>query len=139
MSKIKIMCTSTGCIEYAPERYRNLGIEIIRIHVFFEGKEYREGLDLDPVEFYKRLETLEHGLCTYVGNGGEAYKGCHHNKITRPAFNEEEGDYISHQPYYLGSGVKAVDYAVAGKILAESYVLQHCSSPSLRFMSSLRR
>ncbi|MBQ7294242.1 MAG: DegV family protein [Clostridia bacterium] len=59
MSKIKIMCTSTGCIEYAPERYRNLGIEIIRIHVFFEGKEYREGLDLDPVDFYKRLETLE--------------------------------------------------------------------------------
>lgn len=59
MSKIKIMCTSTGCIEYAPERYRNLGIEIIRIHVFFEGKEYREGLDLDPVEFYNRLETIE--------------------------------------------------------------------------------
>ncbi|MBQ9162875.1 MAG: DegV family protein [Clostridia bacterium] len=59
MSKIKIMCTSTGCIEYAPERYRNLGIEIIRIHVFFEGKEYKEGLDLDPVEFYNRLETIE--------------------------------------------------------------------------------
>lgn len=59
MSKIKIMCTSTGCIEYAPARYRELGIEIIRIHVFFEGNEYREGLDLDPVEFYKRLETIE--------------------------------------------------------------------------------
>ena len=59
MSKIKIMCTSTGCIEYAPERYRSLGIEIIRIHVFFEGKEYKEGLDLDPVEFYNRLETIE--------------------------------------------------------------------------------
>ena len=59
MSKIKIICTSTGCIEYAPERYRNLGIDILRIHVFFEGKEYREGLDLDPVEFYQRLETIE--------------------------------------------------------------------------------
>lgn len=59
MSKIKIMCTSTGCIEYAPERYHNLGIDIIRIHVFFEGKEYKEGLDLDPVEFYERLETIE--------------------------------------------------------------------------------
>ena len=59
MSKIKIMCTSTGCIEYAPERYRSLGIDIIRIHVFFNGKEYREGLDLDPVEFYSQLETLE--------------------------------------------------------------------------------
>jgi DegV family protein with EDD domain len=59
MSKIKIMCTSTGCIDYAPERYKNLGIEIIRIHVFFEGKEYREGYDLDPHEFYRRLESIE--------------------------------------------------------------------------------
>ena len=59
MSKIKIICTSTGCIEYAPARYQNLGIDIIRIHVFFNGKEYREGLDLDPVTFYKQLETIE--------------------------------------------------------------------------------
>lgn len=59
MSKIKIMCTSTGCIEYAPERYRNLGIDIIRVHVYFEGKDYLEGLDLDPVEFYEKLEKLE--------------------------------------------------------------------------------
>ena len=59
MSKIKIMCTSTGCIDYAPERYRNLGIEIIRVRVIFNGKEYKEGLDLDPVEFYRQLETIE--------------------------------------------------------------------------------
>ena len=57
--KIKIMCTSTGCIEYAPERYRNLGIDIIRVHVIFKGKEYLEGLDLDPVDFYRELEKLE--------------------------------------------------------------------------------
>ena len=59
MPKIKIMCTSTGCIEYAPQRYRGLDIDIIRIHVFFNGKEYREGLDLDPVDFYAQLETIE--------------------------------------------------------------------------------
>ena len=59
MSKIKIMCTSTGCIDYAPERYKSLGIDIIRIHVFFNGKEYREGYDLDPVDFYRQLETIE--------------------------------------------------------------------------------
>ena len=59
MGKIKIICTSTGCIDYAPERYRDLGIDIIRIHVFFNGKEYREGLDLDPVDFYRQLETIE--------------------------------------------------------------------------------
>ncbi|MBR2721603.1 MAG: DegV family protein [Clostridia bacterium] len=57
--KIKIMCTSTGCIEYAPERYHNLGIDIIRVHVHFGGKEYLEGLDLDPVAFYAELEKLE--------------------------------------------------------------------------------
>lgn len=59
MSKRFVMCTSTGCIEYAPERYRELGIGIIRIHVLFQGKEYLEGLDLDPVDFYKQLEKLE--------------------------------------------------------------------------------
>ena len=57
--KTKIMCTSTGCIEYAPERYRNLGIDIIRVHIYFEGKEYLEGCGFDPVEFYSKLETLE--------------------------------------------------------------------------------
>ena len=57
--KRKIMCTSTGCIEYAPERYRDLGIEIIRVHIHFKGHEYLEGLDLDPVDFYRQLEELE--------------------------------------------------------------------------------
>lgn len=57
--KTKVFCTSTGCLEYAPERYQNLGIGIIRIHVLFEGKEYLEGVDLDPVEFYEKLEKLE--------------------------------------------------------------------------------
>jgi DegV family protein with EDD domain len=46
-------------LEYAPERYRNMGIGIIRVHVLFEGEEYLEGIGLDPVEFYEKLETLE--------------------------------------------------------------------------------
>ena len=57
--KRKVMCTSTGCIEYAPERYGQLGIDIIRIHMHFKGKEYLEGFDLDPVAFYAELETME--------------------------------------------------------------------------------
>jgi len=58
-NRIKIMCTSTGCIDYAPERYRNRDIDIIRIHLFFKGKEYLEGLDLDPVELYMRMENVK--------------------------------------------------------------------------------
>lgn len=59
MMKRKVFCTSTGCLEYAPERYREMGIGIIRIHVLFEGKDYLEGIDLNPVEFYEKLEKLE--------------------------------------------------------------------------------
>lgn len=58
-TKRYVMCTSTGCIEYAPERYRKHNIGIIRIHVNFKGKEYLEGADLDPVSFYRELEELE--------------------------------------------------------------------------------
>ncbi len=57
--KRKVMCTSTGCIEYAPDRYKKYDIDIIRIHVHFKGNEYLEGLDLDPDAFYKELEVLE--------------------------------------------------------------------------------
>lgn len=59
MSKVKIVCTSTGAIEHAPERYRELGIDILRIHMTFKGKEYLEGPELDPVEFFAELEALE--------------------------------------------------------------------------------
>ena len=59
MSKIKVLCTSSGCIDFGPERYKNLGIEIVRHHVYFEGVEYTEGVDLDTVKFYERLETIE--------------------------------------------------------------------------------
>ena len=58
MSKIKIICTSTGCLEYAPDKYKNADIDIIRIHMFFQNKEYLEGPDLDPWNFYKTLENV---------------------------------------------------------------------------------
>lgn len=59
MEKRLVVCTSTGCIEYAPERYRNLGIEILRVHLHFKGKEYLEGVDFDVEKFYEELETLK--------------------------------------------------------------------------------
>lgn len=57
--KRKVMCTSTGCIEYAPERYSKYDIDIIRIHFNFKGKEYLEGPELDPIKFYRDLDELE--------------------------------------------------------------------------------
>ena len=58
-NKRLVACTSTGCIEYAPERYRKYDIDFIRVHILFEDKEYIEGLDFDAEAFYKKLETLK--------------------------------------------------------------------------------
>lgn len=59
MNKIKIICTSTGCIEYAPSRYQKYDIDYIRVHLFLKGKEYLEGPDLNPHEFYSALEDIQ--------------------------------------------------------------------------------
>ena len=58
-NKRYVMCTSTGCIEYGPERYKKYDIGIIRVRLTFLGVEYEEGPDLDPVEFYRQQETIE--------------------------------------------------------------------------------
>ena len=56
--KTKIICTSTGCLEYAPKEYDISGIDILRIHFFFQGKEYLEGIGFEPDEFYKIMENI---------------------------------------------------------------------------------
>jgi len=60
MSKIKVVCTSTGCLDYAPEQYNEIkkNIDIIRIHMFFQGKEYLEGIGFQPEEFYSIMENV---------------------------------------------------------------------------------
>ena len=61
MSKIKIVCTSTGCLDYAPAEYDEIKkkIDLIRIHMFFQGKEYLEGIGFDPADFYKIMENVK--------------------------------------------------------------------------------
>ena len=59
MEKRIVCCTPTGCISYAPERYRNLGIEFFNIIVNYNDKDYEEGLELNPYDFFEYLEKLE--------------------------------------------------------------------------------
>lgn len=58
MKKRMVLCTSTGCLEYADKRYQNLGIEYIRIIVNYDSKDYEEGIELKPEEFYKYEKEL---------------------------------------------------------------------------------
>lgn len=58
MSKVKVICTSTGAISFLPERYKKYDIGTLQIHMIFKGVEYLEG-EMDPVKFYEELELLE--------------------------------------------------------------------------------
>ena len=58
MAKIKILSTSTGAIQFAPERYQKHDIDIVDLHLTFKGVEHLES-QMDPQKFYSELETLE--------------------------------------------------------------------------------
>lgn len=58
MAKVKILCTSTGAVQYAPERYQKYNIGILSPHMTFKGVECLES-EMDPQKFYAELETLE--------------------------------------------------------------------------------
>jgi len=58
MAKVKILCTSSGAVQFAPERYQKYDIEIVSLHIAFKGVERLEA-DIDPQEFYQQLEVLE--------------------------------------------------------------------------------
>lgn len=54
MSKIKISTDSTSDI---PARFRDeLNISVLPLTILAEGKEYRDGVDITPTEFYKILD-----------------------------------------------------------------------------------
>jgi DegV family protein with EDD domain len=54
MQKIKIVCTSSGGMD--PTVANKLGIDIIPILIEHNGKQYREGLDIDADAFFQQLE-----------------------------------------------------------------------------------
>ena len=57
MSKIKISTDSTSDI---PQSFReSLNISVLPLTILAEGKEYRDGVDITPSEFYKILDAAE--------------------------------------------------------------------------------
>lgn len=58
MDKRLVVCTSSGALDYAPDRYKNLGIYTISLGLTVEGVEQKEN-EVDAVEFFKYLETLK--------------------------------------------------------------------------------
>lgn len=54
MSKVKIITDSTA---YLPAQYvEQYGIEVLPLTILWDGKEYRDGVDVSAAQFYQRLE-----------------------------------------------------------------------------------
>ncbi|XMB86597.1 DegV family protein [Mycoplasmatota bacterium WC44] len=53
MSKIKIVVDSTSGFDMMEKRY---DAEVLRLFVFFDGKEYVDGVDITPEDFYRMLD-----------------------------------------------------------------------------------
>jgi DegV family protein with EDD domain len=56
MARIAWITDSTSCI--TKEEAKQLGIHIIPVSVIMEDEVYKDGVDITPDEFYKKLETV---------------------------------------------------------------------------------
>ena len=59
MSKIKIVLDSTSGIDLVQDK---IDAEVLRLIVMFDGKEYVDGEDITPIEFYKLMDSKKEVL-----------------------------------------------------------------------------
>lgn len=58
MSKVVILTDSTA---YLPDELaKQCGIAVLPLSIIWEGVSYRDGIDIQPAEFYRRLQTASH-------------------------------------------------------------------------------
>jgi len=62
MSRVKIVTDSTAYLP--PQLCEQYGIEVIPLYVLFGQQTYRDNVDIQPAEFYQRLQTFKNGLPT---------------------------------------------------------------------------
>jgi len=74
---MKIVTDSGTDLSLSPKQLAELDISIVPLVVTFEGKSYREGVDIVPDEFYRLLENTQSFPSTSqpsVGSFSEVYK-----------------------------------------------------------------
>ena len=75
MPKIAIVVDSTACL--TPEEKSRYQVELVPINVMFEGKVYRDGVDLTAAQAYQFLEKNPEDWATSAPSPGDflaAYK-----------------------------------------------------------------
>jgi DegV family protein with EDD domain len=69
MDKVVIVTDTIACL--TKEMVEQYGIKVVPINIFFEGKMYREGIDITPAEGYRLLEKAPEQFTTSTPSPGE--------------------------------------------------------------------
>lgn len=86
-----VVTDSTACVPQ--ERVEQYGIEIVPVELIFDGRIYRDGIDITPAEFYERLRQAKRLPTTSGSLPGpylEAYRQASHRasnilSVTEPS------------------------------------------------------
>lgn len=70
MGKVAIVTDTTACIPR--EQVVKYGIEIVPVQLIFEGKTYRDGIDISPTEFYTLMRQADK-LATTASSSSAPY------------------------------------------------------------------
>ena len=57
MNRVGVVTDSTACLP--SETVTRYGIEVVPMNVVYEGRAYRDGLDLTPYQFYEMLSLAK--------------------------------------------------------------------------------
>jgi len=73
MSVAVIVSSDSGIVGEIAEKYN---VRVVPLHVMWDGKQYADGVDITPAEFYPRLKTSEAWPTTDGAVQGELYEMC---------------------------------------------------------------
>lgn len=149
MSKVKVIIDSTV---YMPEKYlKDLDIDVIPLHVIWGDEIFRDGVDISPEEFYRRLPSAKVMPTTsqpspkefmvvyekYLAEGHDILSIHISSKMSgtvdsadqaKKTLNAENIEVIDSQFTTLGTAFQAIAAARAAKAGAS---LQECAAKAL--------
>ena len=73
MTVAVVVDSSSGLAGELAEKYN---VQVVPLHVMWDGKQYADGVDITPEEFYARLKTTETWPTTDASVQGELYEIC---------------------------------------------------------------
>jgi DegV family protein with EDD domain len=119
---MQIVTDSGSDVNLSPEELTKLNITVVPLNVTLDGKTYREGLDIEPSEFYDRLDSSENMPTTSQPSAGDFAE-------TYRRLAETDPDILS---IHMSSGLSGTyNSALAGAELVSEANVTHFDTKTL--------